>query len=338
MKVKSFKKLFVSITLSAALTFSTAATTFAATAQLSPIEQPAELTQEATSDVPDIDFSDTQNAGASLTAQSGISQVAATVNSVTVQWNSVSNAEKYAVSISNFNSSSYRLLGYIGNAKSKATLNKLKAGTAYNIKITALDSSGTAISSRIAGCTTLYTSVSVKSSYASTTSGYTFNMQLPNPSNAISGYKVVYQSSAAQKPITKYFDTRYSFTLPASKNAFYQVKIYPYIILNNKRYVSTKPTIRYFALGIMLQKAGNTNSTMSVKWNKTAGATSYSVYVKYPGGNSYKKVKTTTATSFKLNNMKKNVKYGIKVLANKKVGGKTWQSATNAYTMTLTGR
>ena len=95
MKVKSFKKLFVSITLSAALTFSTAATTFAATAQLSPIEQPAELTQEATSDVPDIDFSDTQNAGASLTAQSGISQVAATVNSVTVQWNSVSNAEKY---------------------------------------------------------------------------------------------------------------------------------------------------------------------------------------------------------------------------------------------------
>ena len=53
MKVKSFKKLFVSITLSAALTFSTAATTFAATAQLSPIEQPAELTQEATSDVPD---------------------------------------------------------------------------------------------------------------------------------------------------------------------------------------------------------------------------------------------------------------------------------------------
>ena len=329
MKVKSFKKLFVSITLSAALTFSTAATTFAATAQLSPIEQPAELTQEATSDVPDIDFSDTQNAGASLTAQSGISQVAATVNSVTVQWNSVSNAEKYAVSISNFNSSSYRLLGYIGNAKSKATINKLKAGTAYNIKITALDSSGTAISSRIAGCTTLYTSVSVKSSYASTTSGYTFN--------AISGYKVVYQSSAAQKPITKYFDTRYSFTLPASKNAFYQVKIYPYIILNNKRYVSTKPTIRYFALGIMLQKAGNTNSTMSVKWNKTAGATSYSVYVKYPGGNSYKKVKTTTATSFKLNNMKKNVKYGIKVLA-KKVGGKTWQSATNAYTMTLTGR
>ena len=310
----------------------------AATAQLSPIEQPAELTQEATSDVPDIDFSDTQNAGASLTAQSGISQVAATVNSVTVQWNSVSNAEKYAVSISNFNSSSYRLLGYIGNAKSKATINKLKAGTAYNIKITALDSSGTAISSRIAGCTTLYTSVSVKSSYASTTSGYTFNMQLPNPSNAISGYKVVYQSSAAQKPITKYFDTRYSFTLPASKNAFYQVKIYPYIILNNKRYVSTKPTIRYFALGIMLQKAGNTNSTMSVKWNKTAGATSYSVYVKYPGGNSYKKVKTTTATSFKLNNMKKNVKYGIKVLANKKVGGKTWQSATNAYTMTLTGR
>ena len=146
-------------------------------------------------------------------------------------------------------------------------------------------------------------------------------MQLPNPSNAISGYKVVYQSSAAQKPITKYLIPDIPL-LFREQNAFYQVKFIQYIILNNKRYVSTKPTIRYFALGIMLQKAGNTNSTMSVKWNKTAGATSYSVYVKYPGGNSYKKVKTTTATSFKLNNMKKNVKYGIKVLANKKVGGK----------------
>ena len=68
MKVKSFKKLFVSITLSATLMFSTAATTFAATAQLLPIEQSAELTQETSSDVPDIDSSNTQNASASLTA------------------------------------------------------------------------------------------------------------------------------------------------------------------------------------------------------------------------------------------------------------------------------
>ena len=43
MKAKSFKKFFASIALSAVLTFSTAATAFAATAQLMPVEQSAEF-------------------------------------------------------------------------------------------------------------------------------------------------------------------------------------------------------------------------------------------------------------------------------------------------------
>lgn len=232
MKAKSFKKFFVSIALSAVLTLSTAATAFAATAQLMPAEQTAELSQEDT-DIPSVDTSEAQAAGASyLTSSSGIRQIAASESSVTVQWNPVANAAKYAVNISSFNTSSYRFLGYIGNTLNRATINKLKAGTAYNIKITALTSSGKAITSRIAGCTTLYASVKIKSSYASTTGNYTFNMSTVNPANSISGYKVVYQSSATRKLITRYFSTRYSFTLPLSKNTFYQVKIYPYIILN----------------------------------------------------------------------------------------------------------
>ena len=335
MKVKGFKKIFASIALSAALILSSATPAFAATAQLSPIEQAVELTQENISDIPDVDSSEAQAASAFLTAQTGISQVAATVNSVTVQWNSVSNAAKYAVSISNFNSSSYRLLGYVGNTKNKATINKLKAGTAYNIKITALNSSGTAISSRIAGCTTLYTNVSVKSSYASSTGGYTFNMQLPNPSNAISGYKVVYQSSAAKKTITKYFNTRYSFTIPISGNTFYQVKIYPYLLLNSKRYVSTTATTKYISSAVILRKAGNTKNSMSIKWNKISGATNYSIYIKYPGNTSFKKVKTTTSNSFTLTGMKKNTKYGVKVIANKKVKKKVWYSDSKLYNMSL---
>lgn len=334
MKVKGFKKFFAGIALSAALILSSATPAFAATAQLSPIEQATELTQENISDIPDIDSSEAQAAGAFLTAQTGISQVAATVNSVTVQWNSVSNATKYAVSISNFNSSSYRLLGYVGNTRNKATINKLKTGTAYNIRITALSSSGTAISSRIVGCTTLYTNVSIKSAYTSA-NGYTINMNLPDPSNSISGYKVVYQSSAAHKLITKYYNTRYSFTIPISGNTFYQVKIYPYLLLNNKRYVSTTATTRYISSGVILQKAGNTNSSMSIKWNKIAGATNYSIYIKYPGNTSFKKVKTTTSNSFTLTGMKKNTKYGVKVIANKKVNNKVWYSDAKLYNMSL---
>ena len=335
MKAKSFKKFFISIVLSAVLTFSTASSAFAATAQLQQIETTAELSQEDISDIPAVDNGDAQTAGSTyLTAQSGVQQVAATVSSLTVQWNPVTNAVKYAISISPFNSSSYKLLGYFDNTHNKAKINKLKAGTAYNIRITALNSSGTAINSRTAGCTTLYTNVTVKSSYAAG-NGYTFNMATVNPANSITGYKVVYQSYAAKKAITKYFNTRYSFTLPMSGNAFYQIKIYPYIVLNNKRYVSSSATTRYVSTGVTLQKAGNTNTSMSVKWNKISGATNYSIYIKYPRSSSFKKVKTTTANSFKLTGMKKNSKYGIKVIANKKVQNKVWVSYGKTYTMSL---
>ena len=149
-------------------------------------------------------------------------------------------------------------------------------------------------------------------------------MQTVNPSNSITGYKVVYQSSAAHKLITKYFNTRYSFTIPISGNTFYQVKIYPYLVLGNKRYVSSTSTDRYISNVITLQKAGNTNSSMSVKWNRTAGADNYSIYIKYPG-----------SSSFTLTGMKKNTKYGIKVIANKKVKNKVWHSDSKAYNMSL---
>ena len=308
MKARSFKKFFVSIALSAVLTLSSASSVFAATAQLAPAEQSVEQAQSDDSDTPAIESSDAQNACASLTAQPGIRQTAASENSVTIQWNPVTNASKYAVNISPL--------------------------TAYVIKITALNSSGIAISSRTVGCTTLYSKVKIKSSYAST-GRYTFNMQTVNPSNSITGYKVVYQSSAAHKLITKYFNTRYSFTIPISGNTFYQVKIYPYLVLGNKRYVSSTSTDRYISNVITLQKAGNTNSSMSVKWNRTAGADNYSIYIKYPGSSSFKKVKTTTSNFFTLTGMKKNTKYGIKVIANKKVKNKVWHSDSKAYNMSL---
>ena len=117
MKAKSFKKFFASIALSAVLTFSTAATAFAATAQLMPVEQSAELSQEQT-DTPSVDDSDAQATGASyLTSQAGIAQIAASESSVTVQWTPVTNAAKYAISISPFSSGSYKLLGYFDNSR-----------------------------------------------------------------------------------------------------------------------------------------------------------------------------------------------------------------------------
>lgn len=340
MKAKSFKKLFVSLALSAALTFSAASSAFAATAQLQPVEQTlglsdgeGSLSVSEDSEIPAVDSTDAQAAGASyLTSQSGICQSSAGISTVSVQWNPVSGAVKYAVSASAFGSSSFKLLGYVSGTQ--ATIRKLKTGTAYSIKVSALNSSGAVLSSRIADCTTLYAGAKISSSGATST-GYTFNMQILNPANSVSGYKVIYQSSASNKKITKYFNTRRTFTLPMSSNTFYQVQIYPYLTLNNKRFVSPTPTTRYVAMGIVLQKAGNTSNSMSVKWNKVSGANSYSVYIQYPGSSTFRRVRTTTATTFKLSNMKKNTKYRIKVIANKTANGKNWTSAVNTYSMSL---
>ena len=47
------------------------------------------------------------------------------------------------------------------------------------------------------------------------------------------------------------------------------------------------------------------------------------------------KLDTTTSNSFTLTGMKKNSKYGIKIIANKKVKNKTWHSYAKVYNMSL---
>ena len=202
MKAKSFKKLFVSLALSTILTFSGASSAFAATALLQPVEQSAVQSADEESELPAVDSGDAQAAGATyLTAQSGIRQSAATVSSVTLQWNAVSGATKYAISNSNFGSSSFKLLGYVSGTR--VTINKLATGKAYTVKVSALNSAGSVLSSRVVDCTTLYAGAKIKTSYE-TPNGYTFNMQVLNPANSITGYKVMYQSSATQKKNIRY--------------------------------------------------------------------------------------------------------------------------------------
>lgn len=329
MKMKGFKKFFVSIGLSAILTLGCAATAFASTAQLQPVEESIEETETQT---PQVEDEEADAAGSYLGSSSGIAQIGATTTSVSIQWNSVYGAVSYKVYQTTFEGSSYNFLGEVSSTGVK--INKLSAGKAYTIRIYAINSAGTAISYRTVDCTTLYKKPTVSSSYE-TSSGYTFYMKTVDPVNSITGYKVIYESSKTHTKITKYFNSRYSFTLPLAKNSFYKVKIYPYVTLNGKRCVSTTPTTKYVARSIVLSKGGNTNTSMTVKWNKVYGADSYTVYIKYPGNSSYTKVRTTTARTFTLSGMKRYSNYGIKVIANKKMDGKNWTSAANAYTMRL---
>lgn len=321
MKMKGFKKLLVSLGLSAVLTLGLPTAAFASTVTgiLASVPEGRE-----TSDIPELSTEQVDNA-TYVGATSNMVQTAATTTSISVKWNPVSNATRYTVMLKRYGTanSAYNTLGTITGTS--CIITKLKAGTAYNVAVLASNSTETASYYLSLVCTTLYKTVSVKSSYE-ISNGYTFNMKSVNPYNAIDGYKVVYTNCQSRKSVSKYYNNRYSFSLPLRKNIFYKVQIYPYVTLNGKKFTGTTPTTRYVSRGIVPKKGGNTSNSMTIKWNKVAGAQSYSVYIKYPKSSSYKRVTTTGATSYRVNNMKLGSRYYIKIAANKIVGSKTWQS------------
>lgn len=328
MKMKGLKKILLSLSMGVMLTLSTISSASAATATgiIAPVEE--ESTQ-----LPQIESSQ-ENADAAtyLATPSGIRQTAASISSISLQWNKVTNATRYRISLKLYNSSDeFRNLGEVSSTSAK--ISTLSAGTAYTIKIEARNNTETS-SSYLINCTTLYAKANIKSSYA-TSKGYTFNTQAPKLSGSISGYKVVYKNLRTNATKTKYYKG-YSFTIPTEKNTFYLVKIYPYLILNNQRFIHTsKPTAQYIAMEVTPQKAANTNNSMTVKWNRVTGASSYSVYVKYPGSDSYRKVITTQNNTYKLTGMKLNTNYYMKIVATKKAGNKIWKSYPKAYRLTL---
>ena len=242
MKMKRFQKLLVSLGLSAALTLGMASTAFAADAKAT--LQPAQISDTTVSEFAS---DNVEAAGASNYylnfSNNGVQQTAASYKKgsykVTISWSAVSGASRYAVSLSHYRKNSFKQMGYTTGCT--ATIKNLLPGTAYTAKVTALNDSGAVLSTRTVDCTTLYKTVSVKSSWSSVrATGYTFNMNLPKTANSISGYKVVYESSANHKKVARLSKSRYSFTLPLARNSFYKVSIYPYIQLNGKRYICWK--------------------------------------------------------------------------------------------------
>ena len=84
-----------------------------------------------------------------------------------------------------------------------------------------------------------------------------------------------------------------------------------------------------------LDKAKITKKTakkkqITLKWNKVTGAKNYQVYRATKKTGKYKKVATTTKTSYTNKKLKKNKKYFYKVRAIAVAGGKTYQGAFSA--------
>ena len=136
------------------------------------------------------------------------------------------------------------------------------------------------------------------------------------------GYKVYRKSgSGSYKQIGTTSKTSYTDKTAKSGTTYtYTVKAYK--SKTDSAYNNTGLKLKYLAA----PKAKTTvyTSSISVSWGKVSGAKEYIVYRKASGESNYKKVTTTTKTSYKDTNVKNNKTYSYRVRA---INGKT----TSAY-------
>ena len=124
----------------------------------------------------------------------------------------------------------------------------------------------------------------------------------------------------------------YDFTLKSIKNKGFKMRIRSYVTCDNKNYYSDWTSKKVvIPQATILSTSGRT--TRTVKWAKVTGAKSYTVYKTTNGGKSYKKVKTVgkNTTKYSIKKMQTGSQYGVAIVANVKVGKKTYKSPITYY-------
>ncbi len=306
MKKKSWKKVLVGIGTGMMLMFATAATALAGSGDGLTFENPVKEY---------------------LPKPTNFKQTAATTNSITVSWSPVSGAEVYQVEYKKYTDSVYTS-GLTAGTSVK--IPNLKANSKYHVRVFAGSTSDpTGLYSTVLTCKTLPgkpTFQGQRSNYSS----QKHTLYFKEASNAaLEGYQAKYTNLKTKAAKTVYLG-RYSDTLPLKNGAFYKVTIRGYITVNGKKAYGTARTL-YLAQQPKLSKKSNTKNSMTVKWPKVTGATNYTVYASTKPDSGYKKVKTTTGTTYTHKNMKINKAYYIYVKANRKVSGTTYSSPASYY-------
>lgn len=258
-----------------------------------------------------------------------VKMTASSLTSLSFKWGVASGANGYRVYIGPYKGSlkESRLLGIVKSPSCKIA--KLVPDTPYTIRIQSvkLDSSNKVVDQ--SNKYIIFHSTTQAPRVVRVTSDkndkFTIRMYNPAPSNKsddIVGYRVRYENVATHSKSTHYYNkSRTGFYYKPKANYFYKLVITPYILTSKdgkqiRSYSKTNLT-HYIAQQPQLSKKGHTNTSQSIGWKRVQGATSYSVYVKYPGTKSYKKVKQTTGLSYTLTGMKKGQDYLIKVVANR---------------------
>lgn len=270
---------------------------------------------------------DTENVGSSVEEQVGtsltIKQSGIGKNSIKVSWNAYSGAAGYFYAAANSDGKVIKS-GLI--TSTSVTISGLTQGNVYGFAVAGVDSLANQLTEIVElVCVTTPTNTKVQKMYYTSSGKYQPYLSY---SQSTVGYRFQMYNYATKKTATKYYTTNKP-AIALSRKTAYKMTITPYTTLNGKKSYGGK-TVHYAMSPPAVKKKSNTNSSTTVQWTKMSGVNNYSIYVKKPGG-SFKKMTTTTGSTYTVKGMKINQSYAVKVVANKKVGGKTYTSPTQYY-------
>lgn len=159
-------------------------------------------------------------------------------------------------------------------------------------------------------------------------------------SSAADGYECIFYGNNKKKLFSKDVkslgSTPYGYGVKIANSKlkstqFMKIKVRAYVKVNGKKKPGPWSDDVWFAKTPNVKSDKNVNNGIKLTWSKTAGAKDYTISVSKSKNSGYKKVATTKKntyriTSFRGSKISPGNTYYIKVVANKKVGKKTFTS------------
>lgn len=263
-----------------------------------------------------------------------VMQTNAGTTSVTLQWDKSEGATGY--NVYRVESNQEILVGK--TASNTYVINNLKAGSTYKYKVYPERSAGGYTAAASYG-TTVSDVKTVPANVKNIITDYGYknikkaSVQWERAENA-NGYEIALYTLKNKKigstKVLNYNTNSYTFS--NIKKEFYKVKVRAYIQLKTGKKYSSWST-SYIA--IQPEVEGKKSGTgIKASWDKINGATNYTVYISSKRSSGYKKVTTTKSTKTMIkkygsSKLRKGRTYYIYVVANKKVGNKTYRSSDN---------
>ena len=213
---------------------------------------------------------------------------------VTLTWNKVNDAAKYQVFVKTSQSGAWSKVAT--TSKTSYTYTKAESNKIYYMTVKAVDSTGTIVSDcNETGLKIRFLSQPVLSKISNTTSGVKLTW---NKVTGATEYQILAKTSksGSWKKVTTTSETSYTYTnVESGKYCYMTVKAVKGTTAST--YDTTGLNIRFLSRPT-LSKIATTSNGVKLTWNKVTGATEYQVLAKTSKSGTWKKVATTSSTSY----------------------------------------